>query len=132
MPLYFKSQFIKKPGEEELGKFYAREVNFGLIDTNRIAEIVAHRSGHSVGQIIGFFQDYFRRIENHVVSGNNVSLTPIGTIIPTFRSEGVPTAEEAEIRNLKSIKLNFRPSASLRKKMQPKNQNGEVVLKMWK
>lgn len=134
MPLYFKPLFILKPGMQEEGKYYAKELNFGIIDTNRIAENVAKRSGHSVGQVVGFFQDYFRRIEEYVVSGNNVSLTPIGTIIPAFRCMGVPTEKEVELKNLKNIHLNFRPSGIMRKRMQPKGKysSGEVELKIWK
>lgn len=135
MPIYFKVQARQKPGTQdpEHLKYYAREINFGLIDTNRIAENIAKRSGHSVGQLIGFFQDYYRRIENHIVSGNNVSMAPLGTIIPAFASTGVATEKEVEVANIKNIHLNFRCCKSLRNKMQPKGTSyGEVELKMWK
>lgn len=135
MPIYFKPMYIKKPGNPETGKYYAKEINFGMIETSRIAEIVAKRSGHSVGQVIGFFQDYYRRIENHIISGNNVSMHPLGTIMPAFASLGVKTLEEVKLNNLKKINVNFRTSAILRRKMQPKNlaiRPGEVELKLWK
>lgn len=136
MPLYFKTIYIKKPNNPDTGKYYAKEVNFGMIETSRIAEIIAKRSGHSAGQLIGFFQDYFRRIENYVQAGNNVSMAPIGTFMPAFSCAASDKPEEVELKQLKNIHMNFRISSTLRKKMQPKRNYygpaGEVELKQWK
>lgn len=82
MAIFYKVIERKDPRNPDgPGKFYASNVSFGVIETEKLAENIAARSGHSVGQLTGLFQDYFRRIENYVVAGKTVSMAPLGTII---------------------------------------------------
>lgn len=134
MAIFYKVIERKDPHNPDgPGKFYASNVSFGVIETEKLAENIAARSGHSVGQLTGLFQDYFRRIENYVVAGKTVSMAPLGTIIPAFNGLGSNTEEEYEPEYITKMKLNFRMSPSFRQKMQPAfhGQGGEVELRKW-
>lgn len=113
MAIFYKVIERKDPRNPDgPGKFYASNVSFGVIETEKLAENIAARSGHSVGQLTGLFQDYFRRIENYVVAGKTVSMAPLGTIIPAFNGLGSNTEEEYEPEYITKMKLNFRMSPS--------------------
>lgn len=133
MAIFYKVIERKDPRNlDGPGKFYASNVSFGVIETEKLAENIAARSGHSVGQLVGLFQDYFRRIENYVVAGKTVSMAPLGTIIPAFNGLGSDTEKNYDPEFITKMKLNFRMSPSFRLKMQPANgMGGEVELRKW-
>ncbi len=115
MAVYYKVVEKKDPRNPQgAGKYYAQAVNFGIVDTDMIAENVARRTGHSPGQVKGLFRDYTARMREYLANGKTVRLDPVGMIHVTLRGSGSDTAEEYDPSNVTRVRLNFRPSASLK------------------
>lgn len=101
-------------------QFYAQAISAGLISVNDIALRIAHRSGHSVGQVIGLLNDYLKLCSDYLQQGKNVRMGKIGIITPTFRCKGSDTEKDLTADNIKRIKLNLRTSPSVRQRMSVK------------
>ena len=119
------------PDEPLSDKYYASGLSFGVISEETVARNVAVRSGHSPGQLIGLFQDYLRRAEQHILNGKTVSMSPIGTIIPVLKGIGSDTYEGWDTSFLNKFKLNFRACPKTRKRLQIRDAGGEMELKKW-
>lgn len=132
MGAYYRVREFSNPQDaSEDPKWYAIPYSVGTLETRDLAKIVAERSGHSIGQLIGLFQDYFLQIEEHILAGQSVSMSPIGTVIAYFRGSGVLLDEEYDTDNISRIHLAFRPSPSVAKKIQTKYNGGELSLQKW-
>lgn len=131
--VYYKlKEFYKDPRTNfEDKKWYAVPYAVGTLETDDLAEIVAERSGHSKGQLVGLFQDYFRRIEKHVLMGQSVSMSPIGTIIPTLNGAGADSEEEYSADLIDRLKLHLRAGSGTSRRLQTVSNGGELTLKKW-
>lgn len=114
--MYYKVVNRKDPRNPEgAGKFYAQAISLGIIESETIAKTVAARSGHSFGQVLGLFQDYFRRVEQYVLQGNTVAIDPIGTLIPVFNGVGATTPEEFDTSCIQKVRCYLRQSKKLKR-----------------
>ena len=95
------------------GKYYGKMVKVGTVTTDDIATIIAERSGHSVGQVKGFFRDYFRALREYLIAGKRVEIQPIGTLYVTFRGLGSETPEDYETSLISGFYIHLRKSSRL-------------------
>lgn len=121
--LYYRTVKRKDPGHPESEKFYASLVNFGTISLDQIAEAVAHRDGHTVGQVRGLIRDYMRQIEENLVNGKNIQIQPLGTLRCSYNGLGSDTEDDYELTRLTKIKIVFTPSTKVRKAISLEDKN---------
>lgn len=133
MAFYKLVKYMSNP-VESFGdqKWYARPFMLGELGTEDLARVVANRSGHSQGQLVGLFQDYFNQIFEHVCAGEHVSMFPLGTVIAHFRGSGSETEEGYDPSLVSQVHLSLRPGVVIRKRIQTTYHGGELELTEFK
>lgn len=98
-------------GEKKYGGLI---VNMGVVTTDDLAKEVAERNGHSTGQVLGMFRDYFTFMRQAILQGRNVSIKPLGTLVTTLNGVGANTKENWDPSYLLKVNIYLRKSSRLR------------------
>lgn len=132
MAVFYKlRQFGNPQDTSEEKKYFAQPYFLGTLETRDLANIVAKRSGHSPGQLIGLFQDYFLQIEEHILAGQTVEMAPIGIVLAYFNGVGAESEEAYDTENITRIHLVLRPSVETKKHIQTVDGGGDLELKKY-
>lgn len=131
MTAFYKlRQFPKNPKVSlEEKQWFGVAYSPAIASLDELAERVARRSGHSKGQVIGLIEDYFSRIERHVLSGRSVSMKPLGIIAPYISSSGAECADDCGVDSVRKVNIRLRTGEESLHRIQTRLCGGELDLK---
>ncbi len=111
---------INRNGLKESGKssnFYCAPKSMGVISLEDIAEVIEKRSALSAGDVMSVLENFINVAAESAQLGFSVQAGGLGTFVPTFKSGGVPNKEDCSGRLIHSVRLSFRASDKLRRKL---------------
>lgn len=100
-------------------KFYPTVARGQMISTRQLAEQIAGSSTVSRADVLAVLASASEMILQHLKNSNSVRLDDVGILFPTI--EGEPANSEAEFdvkKNIKGVRVRFRPEVSLKKAVQ--------------
>lgn len=125
--IYLKSQEQNinylNSGEVASG-FMLRPVQYSRIEDKDLAEYCVKNSYVPKAYVTSAVVAVEEAIENFLLNGHSISLGNIGTFFLSCESSVAPTAAEAGLKQFKNLRINFKPSVSLREKL----KNTEIEL----
>jgi len=105
----------KNPIHPDTKKYYPQLVTLGKsVGEDYIAHQIKELSTLSKGDIQSVIINFLDVVRTALYSGHSVNLRNFGIFSLTARTEGADTKEECTARNIKSVRINFRPSKSIR------------------
>lgn len=108
----------KNPREPEADpKFYASAVHDAKVDLNNLAVSVAERCSLRRADVHGVLVALMDIIPAELSSGKIVALGDLGSFYVNVKSEGSITEEELSPKMVKGMKIQYRPTKELRKKL---------------
>ncbi len=92
-------------------KHYALIQNQGVVTLRQIAKRISRESTVSMMDTLAVLEGFLQVIPDMLLDGKIVKLAEFGTFRVTISSEGVETAEEFNISNIKRLNTKFRPGS---------------------
>lgn len=89
--------------------YYPRARTSGAVGVRELAEEIATISTLSTADIVAALEGLLLVIPKHIAEGKLVRLGELGTFRLTLQCEGSETPEAVTEKNIKSIRLRFRP-----------------------
>ncbi len=118
MPAKYQTVEKGNPGDPTAPKkHYARVVNRGVCNLDKLAKEAADRSALSRGDILSAFENMTELIAQHIAEGEIVQVGKLGSFYLGVKSEGAASAGEVTANNIKSRRLNFRSARELRQQL---------------
>ncbi|MCC8186433.1 MAG: HU family DNA-binding protein [Bacteroides sp.] len=115
MAVVYKKTLKKNPINPDIEKYYPQLVTLGKsVGEEYIAHQVKELSSLSKGDIQSVITNFLDVVRTALYSGHSVNLRNFGVFSLSARTEGADTKEECTARNIKSIRINFRASKSIR------------------
>lgn len=99
------------------GKFRARAVSTGKIDTNRLAKWISQCSGVSAAETKGFIEILTDSILDFITDGYEVEVGKLGYFSATVTSKLVDTPHEIRAESIRFNRLNFRAGIEVKKRI---------------
>ena len=106
-----------KSGEVKSG-YVIRPVRYSTIDSADIVESVAKNSYVPRAFVSAALIGITEAIENYLLNGHSIQLENFGTFSLSCEGSVAPTAETAGMEQFKALHLNFRPSTTLKAKIE--------------
>ena len=69
------------------------------------------------GAVLGVLEAFLSRVNYHLINGRAIELGQLGSFYPSIQSNPSELLEEVGIANIEKLKVVFRPSLLLRKRM---------------
>lgn len=115
MSVIYKKVLRENPIRRNEKKYYPQLVTLGKsVDESYIAHQIKELSSLSKGDIQSVITNFLDVVRTALYSGHSVNLRDFGVFSLTARTEGTDTREECSARNIKSVRINFRASKSIR------------------
>ncbi|KAB8154920.1 DNA-binding protein [Kordia sp. TARA_039_SRF] len=115
MSVKFKVIQKKNPQDlEATPKNYAIAISDGIVDIDRLSELVADGSTVRQNDIYAVIIGLVNVIQGELKEGRSVNLGKLGTFSVSLSSVGSDTAEEVNASNIKSAKVNYRPGKEIK------------------
>ena len=96
-------------------KYYAIAIRDGLVDLDRLSELVADGSTVRQNDVYAVLIGLVNTIRGELAAGRSVKLNKLGTFSIGVSSEGLETEDEVNSSAIKDAKLRYRPSSELKK-----------------
>lgn len=111
-----------KEEQPEQRKWYAVTKINSQITAQTVAQNVAARSGHSVGQVLGLLTDFMTRAAVYIQMGKTVEMKPIGNLTLSMHNDAADTEEAYDVKkNLHCLKIYLRDSGRTREELKLTN-----------
>lgn len=108
----------RNPKEPETApKFYASAMHDAKVDLNGLATTVANRCSLRRADVHGVLVALMDIIPEELTEGKIVALGGLGTFCVNVKSDGAETVEELSPSAVKGLKILYRPTKELKKKM---------------
>lgn len=116
MPVAYKKMLRKDPrNTTAAAKYYPQLITQGnSADLEDIAYLMKEASSLSLGDIKSVLTNFVECMRTLLFSGQSVNVTGFGTFSLGARTSGSPTEKECGVKNIKSVKINFRASTSVK------------------
>lgn len=128
MAIPYKRVERKNPMDENsLPKYYIRLVTLGQTATlDTIAYEMKEASSLSLGDIKSVITNFVTAMRRALYNGHSVNIPDFGVFSLSARSEGSDTMAKCSVKNIRSVKINFRASSSVKPNLASKVA-GEVM-----
>ena len=113
-----KFKVIPRKNPQDLAatpKFYAIASSDGMVDIDRLSELVADGSTVRQNDIYAVIIGLVNAIQGELAQGRSVKLGKLGILSVGLSSEGLETEEEVNSSSIKAARLNYRSSRELKK-----------------
>lgn len=107
-------------------KFYLQLVTMGQATLETIAYDMKETSSLSLGDIKSVLANFVSAMRRALYNGYSVNIPDFGVFSLSARCEGAETAEASSVKNIRSVKINFRASSSVRPNLTSRNV-GDVM-----
>lgn len=116
MAVPYKKVGRKDPRKENaVVKYYPQLVTLGQnADLDSIAYKMKEASSLSVGDIQSVLSNFVEAMRSALYNGQSVNIRNFGVFSLSARTKGSDTEKECTAKNIVSMKINFRPSTSVR------------------
>ena len=100
---------------DAVAKFYPQLVTLGqTADLDSIAYVMKEKSSLSLGDIQSVITNFVEAMRTSLYNGQSVNIKNFGVFSLSARTAGVEVEKECTAKNIKSVKINFRASTSVR------------------
>ena len=116
MGVPFKKIARKDPRKADaVAKFYPQLVTLGDNATlDDIAYVMKEKSSLTLGDIQSVLTNFVEAMITTLYSGQSVNIKNFGVFSLSARTAGVLDVKECTAKNIKAVKINFRPSSTVR------------------
>ena len=116
MSVTFKKILRKSPFDKEgTGKYYPQLITWGKPATlNTIAKQMKEKSSLTLGDIKSVLTNFVEVTRSELYNGHAVNIENFGVFSLSARTVGVEKKEDCTAKNIKAVKINFRPSTTIR------------------
>ena len=116
MAIPFKKVGRKDPRKiDGVLKYHPQLVTMGQsVDLDTIAFIMKEKSSLSLGDIQSVLTNFVEAMRSALYDGKSVNIRDFGVFSLSARTLGVVVKDECTMKNIKSVRINFRPSSSVR------------------
>ncbi len=105
----------ENPQNRDIKKYHPQLITLGKsVDEDYIAHQIKELSSLSKGDIHSVITNFLDVVRTTLYSGHSVNFRNFGVFSLSAQTEGADTKEECTARNIKSIRINFRASKSIR------------------
>lgn len=84
------------------------------IDLDGIAHIMVEASSLSEGDILSVLKNFVKAMRGSLYNGQSVNIRDFGVFSLSARTVGTETEKDCTTKNIRSVRINFRPSSSVR------------------
>lgn len=128
MAIPYKRVERKNPLDDtQPSKYYIRLVTLGQTATlDSIAYEMKEASSLSLGDIKSVITNFVTAMRRALYNGHSVNIADFGIFSLSARSEGSDTMAKCSVKNIRSVKINFRASSSVKPNLASKVA-GEVM-----
>ncbi len=119
MAILYKAVPKGQPGVAGGGqmKYYASIVREQPVNLRKFAEDISEMSTMTTGDVYGVLELFMRRLHNYLEDGKIVRMGDFGSFSPAIGSTGTDTPEGVNRTSITRLKVNFRPSIVLSKRL---------------
>ena len=119
MTVLYKSVPKGQPGVVGGGtiKYYAGIVRQQPIEIRKFATEIASRCTLTTTDIYAVLESFLERMHVYIEEGRIVKLGDFGSFSPSLNSAGEEAPEDVDQYSISKMKINFRPSKELRKRL---------------
>ncbi len=118
MAIVYKKTIRENPNSRDTKKYYPQLVTLGKsVDEDYIAHQIKELSALSKGDIQSVITNFLDVVRTALYSGHSVNLRNFGIFSLSAKTEGSETKEGCTAKNIKTIRINFRASKSVRPNM---------------
>lgn len=116
MGVPFKKIARKDPRKADaVTKFYPQLVTLGKnVTLNDIAYVMKEKSSLTLGDIQSVLTNFVEAMIATLYNGQSVNIGNFGVFSLSARTAGVTDVKECTAKNIKAVKINFRPSSTVR------------------
>lgn len=116
MGVPFKKIARKDPRKADaVKKFYPQLVTLGANATlDDIAYVMKEKSSLTLGDIQSVLTNFVEAMITMLYNGQSVNIKNFGVFSLSARTAGVEDVKECTAKNIKAVKINFRPSSTVR------------------
>jgi len=115
MSIIYKKTLRENPQNRDIKKYHPQLITLGKsVDEDYIAHQIKELSSLSKGDIHSVITNFLDVVRTTLYSGHSVNFRNFGVFSLSAQTEGADTKEECTARNIKSIRINFRASKSIR------------------
>lgn len=116
MPVPYKKMLRKDPRDPQaIAKYHPRLVTQGnSADLTDIAYLMKEASSLSLGDIKSVLTNFTECMRTLLYTGQSVRIADFGTFSLGARTTGSETEKDCGIKNIKSVKINFRAATSVK------------------
>lgn len=98
-------------------KFYASIVRGKKVDLRTFMEEIAENNTLTTSDILAVLESFLQKSAKFLAEGRTVDLGQLGSFTVGLQSNGEETAAEVDKHSIKGLKVSFKPSADLTKKL---------------
>lgn len=116
MGVPFKKIARKDPRKSDaVHKYYPQLVTLGAnASLDDIAYVMKEKSSLTLGDIQSVLTNFVEAMTATLYSGQSVNIKNFGVFSLSARTAGVEDIKECTAKNIKAVKINFRPSSTVR------------------
>lgn len=116
MGVPFKKIARKQPGKMDgVAKFYPQLVTLNqTADLDTIAFTMKEKSSLTLGDIQSVLTNFVEAMRTALYDGKSVNIKDFGVFSLSARTVGSELKEDCTVKSIKAVKINFRPSSSVR------------------
>ena len=101
--------------EDAVAKFYPQLVTLGdNADLEDVAYVMKEKSSLTLGDIKSVITNFVEALIDKLYGGQSVNIKDFGVFSLSARTIGVEKKEDCTAKNIKAVKINFRPSTTIR------------------
>ena len=101
--------------EDAVAKFYPQLVTLGdNADLEDVAYVMKEKSSLTLGDIKSVITNFVEALIDKLYGGQSVNIKDFGVFRLSARTVGVEKKEDCTAKNIKAVKINFRPSTTIR------------------
>ena len=101
--------------EDAVAKFYPQLVTLGdNADLEDVAYVMKEKSSLTLGDIKSVITNFVEALIDKLYGGQSVNIKDFGVFSLSARTVGVEKKEDCTAKNIKAVKINFRPSTTIR------------------
>ena len=113
MSVFFRLHQDKSVGTKRSGKWYARMVPMGVIDTRRLAEIVQRNCTVKKSDVLAVIAELVETMRDQMQDGKRVKLDGFGSFKIGLQCHGAANAKEFSVgENIDGVHVVFSPERS--------------------
>lgn len=106
------------PNETGERLWYPVQYSASPIDEDQIAEEIADDCSLDEGEVIMVLRRFRKIMTKQLLSGNTVRLGNWGIFGVRVSAEGSNAAEDVSLKNIREVRLRFRPGSKLKEELQ--------------